>query len=553
MASNWSSAGPYYPYAKGAGNVLNVLMAAIFLPMCRNILTFLRSTDIARCVPLDHAAAFHKFLAFAVLVVTAVHAGCHYADFAWKARRSGPSVAASAGSFESASGHAILALVVIMSLTSRDGVRRAKFKVGRRAAGWFSSSWAAATSAARTVGGHTIFWVAHHLWVAVVLLMLAHAQHFWLWVAWPLARFLLDKAISARRADLDVVIIRVAEPPKDVVHLDLRLASGRALKYKPGQFVFINCPEISQRKWHPFTLSSSPEQRTHFSVHIRCQSTLDWCHALRNHLRAAVSENDAGDDGAAPRESCVAPPPPPQTPPPPAARRPSGTAARARGGKDAAAATWEVRTTLEGNKYEVDVETGETRWCTGAAVAGVARCLPVVKVDGPYGAPAEAVYDYSVLVLVGAGIGITPFASILKTIAIQKRNKTEETPIERVYLNWICRDVAEFDSFAALLDDIKNDAALKPFFDLSIYITGELRLKDVCPKTTGGLNSFAGRPNWNRIFKEVAAAHCEAQREIGVFFCGPSAIGNQLSVACRMFTTLKTRGGTKFAIHSDNF
>jgi NADPH oxidase len=40
--------------------------------------------------------------------------------------------------------------------------------------------------------------------------------------------------------------------------------------------------------------------------------------------------------------------------------------------------------------------------------------LPVVRIDGPYGAPAEDVFDSEVAVLVGAGIGVTPFASILK-------------------------------------------------------------------------------------------------------------------------------------------
>lgn len=40
--------------------------------------------------------------------------------------------------------------------------------------------------------------------------------------------------------------------------------------------------------------------------------------------------------------------------------------------------------------------------------------LPLVRIDGPYGAPAEDVFDAEVAVLVGAGIGVTPFASILK-------------------------------------------------------------------------------------------------------------------------------------------
>lgn len=36
-----------------------------------------------------------------------------------------------------------------------------------------------------------------------------------------------------------------------------------------------------------------------------------------------------------------------------------------------------------------------------------ARPLPVVRIDGPYGAPAEDVFNVEVAVLVGAGIGET--------------------------------------------------------------------------------------------------------------------------------------------------
>jgi len=41
--------------------------------------------------------------------------------------------------------------------------------------------------------------------------------------------------------------------------------------------------------------------------------------------------------------------------------------------------------------------------------SSVTRPLPVVRVDGPYGAPAEDVFNVEIAVLVGAGIGTTPF------------------------------------------------------------------------------------------------------------------------------------------------
>ncbi len=37
----------------------------------------------------------------------------------------------------------------------------------------------------------------------------------------------------------------------------------------------------------------------------------------------------------------------------------------------------------------------------------VSRPLPVVRIDGPYGAPAEDVFNVEIAVLIGAGIGTT--------------------------------------------------------------------------------------------------------------------------------------------------
>lgn len=43
-------------------------------------------------------------------------------------------------------------------------------------------------------------------------------------------------------------------------------------------------------------------------------------------------------------------------------------------------------------------------------------CVCRVAVDGPFGTASEDVFRYEVVMLVGAGIGVTPFASILKSV-----------------------------------------------------------------------------------------------------------------------------------------
>ena len=44
-----------------------------------------------------------------------------------------------------------------------------------------------------------------------------------------------------------------------------------------GQYIFVNCPSISSLEWHPFTLTSAPEE-DFFSIHIRAVG--DWTENL---------------------------------------------------------------------------------------------------------------------------------------------------------------------------------------------------------------------------------------------------------------------------------
>lgn len=62
--------------------------------------------------------------------------------------------------------------------------------------------------------------------------------------------------------------------PSKVLELQL-VKSG--FKMEVGQYVFLNCPVISPLEWHPFTMTSAPEE-DFLSVHIR--SAGDWTEKL---------------------------------------------------------------------------------------------------------------------------------------------------------------------------------------------------------------------------------------------------------------------------------
>ena len=114
-------------------------------------------------------------------------------------------------------------------------------------------------------------------------------------------------------------------------------------------------------------------------------------------------------------------------------------------------------------------------------VGGAARPLPSIRVDGPFGAPAEDVFNCEVAVLIGAGIGrpyssrilflwlnnclcpgVTPFASILKHIWYRQK-KGSLGSLRRVEFFWVCRDAPSFGWFQSLLQEVEAAQADRGF------------------------------------------------------------------------------------------
>ena len=85
----------------------------------------------------------------------------------------------------------------------------------------------------------------------------------------------------------------------------------------------------------------------------------------------------------------------------------------------------------------------------------ITRILPRVYIDGPFGSASEDVFKYEIAVLVGAGIGVTPFASILKSIWYRMNYPQERTRLRKVYFFWVIRDFGSFEWFRSLLSAIE--------------------------------------------------------------------------------------------------
>ena len=80
---------------------------------------------------------------------------------------------------------------------------------------------------------------------------------------------------------------------------------------------------------------------------------------------------------------------------------------------------------------------------------------PFFRVDAPHGAPSQHVFVYNTALIVGAGIGVTPCASIMKGI-VNYRWKKGFTP-NNLHFFWVARlsDLTTFKWLLVMLPELK--------------------------------------------------------------------------------------------------
>ena len=274
-----------------------------------------------------------------------------------------------------------------------------------------------------------------------------------------------------------------------------------SMKYKAGQWIFIQIPDVSSSQWHPFTITSCPFD-PYISVHVR--QVGDFTRALGDAL------------GCGPAQA-----------------------------KD-----------LEGldplGMYEVALQNGQI--------------MPKLRIDGPYGAPAEDVFENEIAVLIGTGIGVTPWASILKNIWHLRSRPNPPRRLRRVEFIWICKDTTSFEWFQALLSSLEAQSANTAAYEGSIeflrihtYLTQ--RLDDdtaaniylnsvgqaLDPLTELKSQTNFGRPDFKRLFTAMRIGlhdqtymrglQSASTTEVGVYFCGPNAAARDISYAARDSST----------------
>jgi len=411
--------------ARACGAALNWNGALVLVPMLRHLWTAVRRRRIGELFPIDDGVNAHRWIGLVIFWLSWIHGLAHALNIAF-ADPPGASIWRPAN----VTGVLLLAVLTIMWLFSREAVRRS--------------------------GHFELFHYTHVAYVAWFALACVHGPSFWMWVALPLLGYGIERIVRLSIAQAPSRLL-VAEPKASgVTHLEFECPPD--FNYQPGDYVFIRIPVIARHEWHPFTLTSAPEQRDRLGVHIR--SLGNWTSAVRERFEV-----------------------------------------------------W--------GREPVDI-----------------------YVDGPYGTPSSQLLECPHAVAIAAGIGVTPFASILQSLWWRQTHRP--AAVRRLHFVWLAKDQHSFEWFRDLLARLEaTDSQHR--LDVHIYMTGghaghegsafELA-REMFYEVTGGdlvtglkAKTNFGRPDFGGLLRAFAAEPNLPSPT--VFYCGPEGLSRSLARSCR--------------------
>lgn len=492
--------------SRGAGLTLAFDAGLLLIPMLRNVIRVVRP-KLRWLLPIDENIWFHRQVAYSLAFWAMVHTTAHYVNFFNVERTQVRRLSALDIHYTQAggiTGHFMLFIMLLMYTTAHHKIRHQCFEA---------------------------FWYTHHLAFFFFLALYSHAtgcfvrdsvqpdyiksfpfystQHClgyesWRFIIWPGIAYFVERIYREYRARRETTLSKVLVHPSGA--MELRIIKPD-FKYTAGQWLFLQVPELSRWQWHPFTITSAPED-PYVSVHIR--QVGDWTQALGERL------------------GC---------------------------GPPVVAAMTKVA--MDGVEKE-DGFTGTRRDFVELDTDSVTRPSPRVRIDGPYGAPAEDVFDNEVAILIGAGIGVTPFASILRHIWYRQQRGSVGS-LRKVEFFWVCRDAPSFGWFQSLLHEIELSQSDPNFLRINIYLTQKVKENmfwnivvndpgaEYDPLTLLHTRTMFGRPDWKRIYRRMQEAiefgqylpgrEAQLRTRVGTYFCGPSALAAAIKEATQQHTT----------------
>jgi len=97
--------------------------------------------------------------------------------------------------------------------------------------------------------------------------------------------------------------------------------------------------------------------------------------------------------------------------------------------------------------------------------------FPTIAVDGPYLAPTVSALSREVLVAVGAGVGVTPFLSLLSAIITGLTRESESIPLREAHFYWMTRSADELLFGRQLFTKIASHPQLRDKVFLHLHVT----------------------------------------------------------------------------------
>ena len=331
-----------------------------------------------------------------------------------------------------------------------------------------------------------------------------------------------------------------------------------SFSFQPGDYISINLPRVTLYEFHPFTISSAPEETDYIRVHI--QAAGNWTKRVYQRFKE-ISESENTTDYIEVRRADLHPVEFDTNPPSVDDNHPQDTGSDT---DDESEGTVTSKSQVKDRKRE-----------------------PIV-INGPYSSCARYVFDCKHVVLIGGGIGITPYASILSSLMAQFRasrtvckhcdginynskSLMQNRRLRKVDFIWVNRDQKNFEWFLNLLRQFEQEQEYylasneqeKRFLDIHLYFTeikhdeniGNVPLDlitKVWAEVAGGdiftslkSKTHVGRPKWDEVFSQlISGENASTANDVNVFFCGPSTMGQTIKGYC---TT------NRFRFHEEKF
>lgn len=259
----------WVPVAKWFGGMMCLNFSMLLIPVSRTFIRLLYDHSIdnstrAKCIrvvflfiPLDHVLGIHATMGYLGAFAAAMHVFAHVVDYGtvpeevWEIF--GPGVWVS--------GTLLTVILMLLIPATHRPVKSGQFE---------------------------IFWATHNLFWFFFPLVVIHGENFigpsyWKLVMLPGAIYVCERVYRYLQSHRKVAIVSATFMGEKVISLEF---TNKAFKnhYKEGQYAYICCPYVSKYEWHPFTISSAPQEST-TTFHIRIQAEGSWTHQTRDYLR----------------------------------------------------------------------------------------------------------------------------------------------------------------------------------------------------------------------------------------------------------------------------